>query len=397
MNKMRILVAMSGGIDSSVVAHILKEQGHDVVGVRFTLWTDPLAPPIAQVLPSKCCDAQSIARAHRVAKNLGITLHILDLKEEFKRKVVDPFFNGCREGLTPNPCVGFNRTIKFGRLLEFADQLGCAKLATGHYARVSRRPACHPEEKAAKQLTSRRRARGAPQHDTLKEEYILLEAIDTAKDQSYYLYGLTQEQLSRVIFPLGTMFKRDVYELAKKFDIPYDEHSYRESQDLCFFPEKTPKAFLKRHLNDLLKPGPIVRKRNGETIGTHEGVPLYAIGQRRMGIGGQRIPIEVVQKDYSSNTLIVDTKGKTKIKELKINSINWVNEAPPPNLPHLLHARTHSTGQKHPGILNFQKKEGIFTFSCPIPPQSPGQHLVFYRGEGIIGGGVILCNPEPYF
>ena len=384
---MRILVAMSGGIDSSVVAHLLKEQGHDVVGVRFTLWTDPIAPPLAQVLPSKCCDAQSIARANRVAKNLGITLHILDLEEEFKRKVVDPFLNGYREGLTPNPCVVCNRTIKFGRLLEFADQLGCKKLATGHYARVTREiPITKSQSPNKSQISN------------LKSKiFHLLEALDTAKDQSYYLYGLTQEQLSRVMFPLGTMFKQDVYELAKKFDIPYDEYSYRESQDLCFFPEKTPKAFLKRHLNDLLKPGPIVRKRNGETIGTHEGVPLYAMGQRRIGIGGQRIPIEVVQKDYSSNTLIVDIKGKTKIKELKINSINWVNEAPPPNLPHLLHARTHSTGQKHPGILNFQKKEGIFTFSCPIPPQSPGQHLVFYRGEGIIGGGVILCNPEPYF
>src|SRR3989344_2985012 len=221
MNKMRILVAMSGGIDSSVVAHILKEQGHDVVGVRFTLWTDPLAPPLAQVLPSKCCDAQSIARAHRVAKNLGITLHILDLKEEFKREVVDPFLNGYREGLTPNPCVGCNRTIKFGRLLEFADQLGCKKLATGHYARVTREiPITKSQSPNKSQISN------------LKSKiFHLLEALDTAKDQSYYLYGLTQEQLSRVMFPLGTMFKRDVYELAKKFDIPYDEHSYRESQD----------------------------------------------------------------------------------------------------------------------------------------------------------------------
>ena len=395
---MRILVAMSGGIDSSVVAHLLKGQGHDVVGVRFTLWTDPLAPPLAQVLPSKCCDAQSIARAHRVAKNLCITLHILDLKEEFKREVVDPFLNGYREGLTPNPCVGCNRTIKFGRLLECANQLGCEKLATGHYARVIQDYSPLSGEikmvglkKTENILTLIPSINGGIPH------YHLLEATDKSKDQSYFLYGLTQEQLSRVMFPLGEMYKNNVYRLADSFNIPYESISYRESQDLCFFPEKTPKAFLGRHLSDVLKPGSIVRKCDGKKIGTHQGVPLYAMGQRRIGVGGQRIPLEVVQKNYSSNTLIVDIKGKTKIKELKINSIKWVSATMPPKVPLQLKARTHSMGPKHPGILKFRRKELVFTFASPIPPQSPGQHLVFYRGEEIIGGGVILRNPEPYF
>ncbi|MBI3335944.1 tRNA 2-thiouridine(34) synthase MnmA [Candidatus Peregrinibacteria bacterium] len=375
---MRILIAMSGGIDSSVVAHLLKEQGHDIIGVRFTLWTDPLAPPLAEILPSKCCNAQNISRADRVAKRLGIPLHILDLEEEFKREVVDPFLNGHRKGVNPNPCIGCNRTIKFGRLLEFADELGCEKLATGHYAQILPSPSGGGLEP----VLSLTKERGG-------KKFHLLEALDTSKDQSYFLYGLTQKQLSRVLFPLGNLLKSEVYALADYFGIPYEHASYRESQDLCFFPEKTPRAFLKRHLSNALKPGPIVCKSDGKKIGTHQGVLLYAIGQRRLGVGGQRIPLEVVQKNYSSNKLIVDIKGKTQIKELKINSIRWVGSPLPSKLCHPLKARTHSMGQKYEGKLEYRNDKGIFTFASLIPPQSPGQHLVLYRGEEIVGGGVI--------
>lgn len=360
---MRILVAMSGGIDSSVVAHLLKEQGHEVIGVRFTLWMDPLAPPLSQILPNKCCTTQNIARAEYVAKMLGIPLHILDLTNDFKRDIVDPFLDQYRKGLTPNPCVGCNRTIKFGRLIDYANELGCEKLATGHYARIMMNKT----------------------HDT----FHLLEAVDKSKDQSYFLYGLHQKQLSRILFPLGEMYKSDVYRLADHFKIPYESQSYRESQDLCFFPEKTPKAFLKRHLSDALKPGPIVRRSDGKKIGDHQGVLLYTMGQRRLGVGGQRIALEVVLKDYSSNTLIVDTKGKTKIKELKINSINWIIPSLSPNKKYRLEARTHSMGQKYRGEYKYNNHEGTFTFVSSIGPQSPGQHLALYQGEEIVGGGVI--------
>src|SRR3989338_6760202 len=135
---MRILVAMSGGIDSSVVAHLLQEEGHDLVGVRFTLWSDPLAPALAKVLPRKCCNAQTAARAKAVAGKLGIPYHIVDLEEEFKKEVVDPFLEAYRKGLTPNPCIRCNRTIKFGKLLELMDEFSCDALATGHYARVAK-------------------------------------------------------------------------------------------------------------------------------------------------------------------------------------------------------------------------------------------------------------------
>jgi tRNA-specific 2-thiouridylase len=135
---MRVLLALSGGVDSSTLAHLLKEEGHDVVAVRFTLWTDPLAPALAEILPSKCCTTQNIARAATVAKNLGIPLHVVDLTEEFKREVVDPFLMEHTEGRTPNPCIGCNRSIKFGHLLRLMDELHCDKLVTGHYARTAR-------------------------------------------------------------------------------------------------------------------------------------------------------------------------------------------------------------------------------------------------------------------
>ena len=198
---MKILVALSGGIDSSTVAHLLANQGHELIGVRFTLWSDPLAPPLAEVLPSKCCNAQTAARTQYVAKQLKIPLHIVDLQEEFKSEVVDPFLDGYRKGLSPNPCIGCNRTIKFGKLLELMQTLKCDRLATGHYARV---------------------ARERLQDGT--ERSLLLEAVDQTKDQSYYLYGLSQEQLRNVIFPLGAMKKSEVYALAKSFGVPFGDY-----------------------------------------------------------------------------------------------------------------------------------------------------------------------------
>ncbi|TSC58992.1 MAG: tRNA-specific 2-thiouridylase [Candidatus Peregrinibacteria bacterium Greene0416_19] len=360
---MRILVAMSGGIDSSVVAHLLKQQGHELVGVRFTLWSDPLAPALAEILPSKCCNAQTAARSHAVAKALGIPLHIIDLQNEFKTNVVDPFLDGYRKGLTPNPCIGCNRTIKFGKLTELMRELGCERLATGHYARVAR-----------ERLTDE------------SERMLLLEAVDAAKDQSYYLYGLTQEQLSKALFPLGTLTKRDVFSLAREFGVPFDEQ-YRESQDLCFFPEKTPERFLRRHL--VLEPGKIVR-RDGVVVGTHEGLPLYTIGQRRgLGIGGLRIPLEVVAKETATNRLIVAEKGSENTREIRVKELRWISWKPE-RADAAFEARTRSLSARHRGILRYDGDRGTFSVQAPLPPQAPGQSLVLYRGEEIVGGGVIV-------
>lgn len=363
---MKILVALSGGIDSSTMAHLLAREGHELVGVRFTLWSDPLAPALAQVLPSKCCNAQTAMRAKATADALGIPYNVVDLEKDFHEHVVAPFLRGYADGRTPNPCIGCNRSIKFGKLLDLADELGCEKIATGHYARVAK--------EALPDGTSRN---------------LLLEAVDATKDQSYYLYGLTQEQLSRVLFPLGGMRKSEVFALAQSFGVPYDDATYTESMDLCFFPEKHPEEFLKRYLADAMRPGNIVR-RDGAVVGTHAGLPLYTVGQRRgLGVGGLKIPLEVVEKRPASNELVVADKDAERTAAIGLSDVRWVSWAPPEGEDVPFDCRVRSLSSRLRGALRVAGNAARFSFESSVPPLAPGQSLVLYRGEEVVGGGVM--------
>jgi len=350
---------MSGGVDSSVIAYLLKEQRHDLIGVRFTIWQDPLAPSLAKILPSKCCNAQTIARANKVAKDLDIPFHHIDLSKEFKRDVVDPFLDEYEDGKTPNPCVICNRTIKFGRMIEIADEFGCEKIASGHYARIS---------------------------GSDSDRYKLLEAIDKTKDQSYYLCQLTQGQLSRALFPLGSMHKKDVIDLARKYGVPLPSH-YKESQDICFYPEKSPRGFLDRHLKP--KSGDIFDV-SGKKRGTHRGLPHYTEGQREgLGIGGLKIPLHVVSKDADKNTITVGTKEEAAKKELNADHLNWISDEPEHGKNHVFEARIRSQGPKYKGTLVHDGNALKFTFNESLIGISPGQFIVLYKKKEIAGSGII--------
>jgi tRNA-specific 2-thiouridylase len=365
---MRILVAMSGGIDSSTVAHLLVREGHEVIGVRFNLWVDPLAPASAQILPTKCCTTQNIHRANTVAQMLSFPIYTHNVEEKFKRTIVDRFLRDYSAGLTPNPCVLCNRTIKHAELIRLMKKFKCEKVATGHYARIRKSTDGHG-----------------------KTVYRLLQARDKTKDQSYYLYGLSQSQLSATLFPLGNLLKSEVFALAKEFKIPLPD-SYVESQDLCFFPEKSPHAFLKRHLGETLRSGPI-ETREGEVLGTHEGIPLYTIGQRRgLRVGGQRIPLHVIKKDSKRNALIVAPQGSVLINGIRVSSLRFVSDVPTQHKRLPFQYRTRSLAAKKRGWLVRKGSRATFFFAKKEQPQTPGQSLVLYRGSEIVGGGIITAN-----
>jgi tRNA-uridine 2-sulfurtransferase len=238
-------------------------------------------------------------------------------------------------------------------------------MATGHYARTA--------EETMPDGSTRR---------------VLLEAIDKTKDQSYYLYGLTQEQLSRVLFPLGGLYKSDVYALAKKFGVPHDEE-YRESQDLCFFPEKKPEEFLKRYLADALTPGPIVR-RDGTIVGEHKGIPLYTVGQRKgLGIGGLKIPLEIVEKRAADNTLVVAEQGSENINEIPLHDLRFVSWKPQESVEEIFECRVRSLSTRLKGRLTYSGTTGIFSLDNRHTRVASGQSLVLYRGEEVVGGGVM--------
>ena len=270
------------------------------------------------------------------------------------------FLHNYKNGLTPNPCIGCNRTIKFGKLLELANELQCEKLATGHYAQI----AC----------------------DEHSETYRLLEAVDTAKDQSYYLYGLTQDQLRRTIFPLGSLEKKEVFSLARKFSVPLPEH-YMESQDLCFFPEKELHDFLDRYIKP--NPGDII-DTSGTKKGSHQGLHHFTEGQRKgLRIGGLKIPLHVVHKENSTNTIVVGTREESMRSTCVATDLRWISWMPAAEIEHEFDARIHSLGRRMRGKMTHDGKFLRFRFSQSLLGISPGQSIVLYRDNEIVGGGVI--------
>jgi len=346
----RVFVAMSGGIDSSVSAVLLKEKGYEVIGVTMCFNLD-----IPKRKRPVCCDRMAIEDARKVCYKLGIKHYVLNFSEILKEKIIKNF---CREYLsarTPNPCVDCNRYIKFGALLEKVVNLGADFLATGHYARIEKK-------------------------DGL---YYLKKAKDINKDQSYFLYYLTQDKLKRIIFPLGEYLKSEVKELARDLNLPVANRA--PSQDICFLPTDNYREFLSLYFKEKIKPGEIVDKE-GRVLGRHKGLCFYTLGQREgLGLGGG--PFYVINLDKKTNRLVVGRKEDTYRKRFFIKKPHFITE--PIKNRIVLNVKIRYNQQDIPAEVIPEENYLEVEFFKPQSAVTPGQSAVFYKDDLVLGGGII--------
>ncbi|PIT89795.1 tRNA 2-thiouridine(34) synthase MnmA [Candidatus Kuenenbacteria bacterium CG10_big_fil_rev_8_21_14_0_10_36_11] len=369
----KILMAMSGGIDSSVAANILKNQGHNVIGIFLKFWHEN--NPAYPAAENKCCSEQSFLDAKSVCQKIGIPLYSLNYEKNFKQEIVDYFLKSYEAGETPNPCIICNKKIKLGLLIKYARELGFDLVATGHYAKTS--------------LAINKKQKTEHAHQTIK----LLTTKDKKKDQSYFLYALNQNELPHLMFPLANYIKEEVRQLAKKWQLPVIEK--KESQEVCFISDAT-KNFLKRNLK--LKTG-FIKTTDGKIIGEHGGLPLYTIGQRQ-GININNGPYYVIKKDLAKNELIVtDDKNDAKLlnKTAVIKNVNWISGIKP-LLPLKCFGRHRYRAKLERVVVTKQNTgEYLVTFKNPVRALTPGQSIVFYqplrkffnKDYEILGGGVM--------
>jgi tRNA-specific 2-thiouridylase len=350
----KVVVAMSGGVDSSVAAALLKEQGYDVMGMMLRLWSEP-----GKEDSNRCCTPDSMAQARRVAAKLDIPFYVIDAKDIFRNTVVQSFLDGYARGETPNPCLICNRQIRWTFLLDHALALGADYMATGHYVRIQKT------------------ASGSQ----------LLRAIDRSKDQSYVLHVLDQEKLKHALFPIGDYTKPEIRAIAEKYRLP--TASRKDSQDLCFLAGDDYRNFLQRNAAEMLKPGAILT-REGRSVGEHNGLANYTIGQRK-GLGvASPVALYVLGKHAQTNTLIVGTQEQLGSRELTARDVNWLSgEAPGESFR--AHVKIRYTAKEAEALVTPMEGNRVQArFDSPQRDITAGQAAVFFQGDLLIGGGIIL-------
>jgi tRNA-uridine 2-sulfurtransferase len=367
---MKIAVAMSGGVDSSAAAAILKAQGHELVGFTMQLWNQRRGISVdenGEPLPSRCCSLDDVYDARRVAEELGFPFYVLNLEKEFERDVVQPFVSSYLQGETPIPCVACNSRLKFASLDKLASSLGCEKVATGHYARVD--------------------------FDYASYRYRLLRGLDPQKDQSYFLWELTQDQLSRALFPLGESSKSDARQAARDHHLAVAEK--KESQEICFVPDGDYAGFIDRYLEaeaqaDRLPGAGEIVTGKGTVLGTHTGIHRYTIGQRRgIGIADPR-PLYVLNIDAEKNRVLVGYADELLSSTFTAAGVNWIAFGKPTE-PVRAEVRVRYRHTAAPATINpLEGHHARIEFDEPQRAITPGQSTVFYRGDEVLGGGWII-------
>lgn len=343
---------MSGGVDSSVAAALLVEQGYEVVGLMLRLWAEPGGAA------NRCCTPDAVVDARRVADALAIPFYVRDYKDVFKKTVVDFFIDGYAGGVTPNPCIVCNRDIRFDRLLKEALSLGGAFLATGHYARI------RPDN----------------------GQYQLLKGIDPAKDQSYVLYTMTQARLARLLLPLGDYTKTKIRQIAAAKQLPVFDRP--DSQDLCFLGNGDYRAFLQRHAPRVVEPGPI-RTTSGDVLGEHRGLAFYTIGQRKgLGISVPQ-PLYVLKLDQRTNSLIVGSANELGQNELTARQVTYISGQAPVAEIDIAAKIRYKAREVAARLTPVGSDQAHLALAAPLRDITPGQSVVFYQGEQLLGGGII--------
>ncbi len=358
MSSKKVMLGMSGGVDSSVAAAILLRQGYEVIGVTLQIWQD--MDEEMKKSEGGCCSLSAVDDARRVANKLGIPYYVLNFKDIFNKSVIEYFKEEYFKGRTPNPCIACNRHVKWQAMLDKAVSMGIDYIATGHYAKVN--------------------------HDAGSDRYVLKKSVTDRKDQTYALYNLTQQQLSRTLMPVGDYSKEQIRELAK--EIGLSVASKPDSQEICFISDNDYGRFLSENSDKKIVPGEFVDTR-GNVLGTHKGIVHYTVGQRKgLGIAFGK-PMFVVALDARNNRVVLGDEREVFSDTLTASDLNFISVEKPADGMRV-NAKIRYSAKEAPAIIHVIDGDKIMVkFDEPQRAITPGQSVVFYEGETVVGGGTI--------